>query len=110
MSLKIVPTPQFKKSVKKLYKKYKLLTKDLKELEKELNKNSHSGVGIAHNCFKIRVRNSSVPTGKSGGFRVIYFLKTEKKIYLLEIFSKSDMESIDENKLILILKENGLFS
>ena len=108
MSLKIIPTPQFKRSVKQLYKRYKLLAKDLKELEQELLKNPNAGIGISHNCFKIRLKNSSIPTGKSGGFRVIYYLKTEEKIYLLEIFSKTDMENIDENKLISILKDNSL--
>ncbi len=108
MNLKIVPTPQFKKSVKQLHKRYRLLSKDLRELETELLENPKAGVGIAYNYFKIRLKNSSVLTGKSGGFRVIYFFKSENKIYLLEIFSKSDMENIDENKLVWILKENGL--
>lgn len=108
MNLTIVPTPEFKKSVKKLFKRYKLISKDLADLEKELREDSHAGVDLGSGCFKIRLKNSSVPTGKSGGFRVIYFLRTQEKIYLLEIYSKSDLESIDEKRLVEILLLNGL--
>ena len=47
-------------------------------------------------------------TGKSGGFRVIYFLRTQEKIYLLEIYSRSDLENIEDKRLIEILLANGL--
>ncbi len=108
MNLTIVPTPQFKKSVQKLFKRYKLIGKDLADLEKELREDRYAGVDLGSGCFKIRLKNSSVPTGKSGGFRVIYFLKTQEKIYLLEIYSKSDLDSIDEKRLVEILAANGL--
>ena len=108
MNLKIVVTPQFKKSVKRLFKRYKLISKDLADLEKELRKNPDAGIELGSNCYKIRLKNSSVPTGKSGGFRVIYFLRKEEKIYLLEIYSKSDIENIDDRKIVEILQDNGL--
>jgi hypothetical protein len=108
MNLTIIPTPEFKKSVKTLFKRYKLISKDLADLEKELQEDTHAGVDLGSGCFKIRLKNSSVPTGKSGGFRVIYFLRTQEKIYLLEIYSKSDLDNIDEKRLVEILLVNGL--
>ena len=36
MNLKLIATPEFKKSVKKLAKRYKSISKDLKTLEEEL--------------------------------------------------------------------------
>ena len=108
MNLTIVPTPQFKKSVKKLFKRYRQIAKDLADLEQELQDDIHAGVELGNGCFKIRLKNSSVPTGKSGGFRVIYFLRTQEKIYLLEIYSKSDLENIEDKRLIEILLANGL--
>ena len=108
MNLTIIPTPEFKKSVKKLFKRYKLIAKDLADLEKELQKDTHAGVDLGNGCFKIRLKNSSVPIGKSGGFRIIYFLQTEDKIYLLEIYSKSDLDNIEDKRLIDILLANGL--
>ncbi len=108
MNLKIIPTPEFKKSVKKLFKRYKLIAKDLALLENELHNNAYAGIELGNHCFKLRLPNSSVPIGKSGGFRVVYFLKTEEAICLLAIYSKSDLENIDERKLLEIIRDNGL--
>lgn len=108
MSLKLIATPEFKKSVKKLAKRYKQISKDLKVLEQELQQEVIPSIDLGNNCFKIRLQNSSVPTGKSGGFRVIYFYRYEENIYLLEMYSKSDLNNIDENRLIEILISNGL--
>jgi len=108
MSLTIHPTPEFTKSVKKLFKCYKQIAKDLVILEKELLNNPEACIDIGHHCYKLRLANSSVPTGKSGGFRVIYFLRKGEKIYLLTIYSKSDLENLDENKLIDIIVSNAL--
>ena len=109
MNLKIISLTSFAKDVKKLYKKYRQIANDLKELKTELNKNPKAGVLLGSNCFKIRVPNSSIPTGKSGGFRVIYyFLDKEGTIYLMAMYFKSELENISDEKIIEILKENGL--
>lgn len=110
MNLKLIPTPEFSKSVKKLSKKYKLISKDLNFLEEELSC-GRFGIDLGDNCHKIRVPNSSIPTGKSGGFRVIYFYRDQyEKIYLLDIYTKSEIENIDESRLKEILKSNNLTS
>ena len=51
MSLTIVPTPEFKKSVKRLFKRYKHIAKDLADLEKELRENTYAGVELGRGCF-----------------------------------------------------------
>ena len=41
------------------------------------------GTPLGDNLYKIRIPNSSIPTGKSGGFRVITLVKiTDDKIIL----------------------------
>ena len=104
----IKPLNCFVKDIKKLKKRYKNISDDLKVLQNKLLQNPQSGIKLSNNCYKIRVANSSVPTGKSGGFRVIYFLRTQEKIYLLEIYSRSDLENIEDKRLIEILLANGL--
>jgi len=109
MSLKISKLETFSKEAKKLYKKYKKLPDDLKILAKELNDNPKAGVDLGANCYKIRLANSSIPTGKSGGFRVVYYYYDgEFDIYLLTIFSKKDMGNIGDEKIIELLKKYGL--
>jgi mRNA-degrading endonuclease RelE of RelBE toxin-antitoxin system len=100
MNFKIIPTPQFVKSVKKLSKKYKQIKNDLQDLQKELVDGTDSSIELGNGCYKLRLKNSSIPTGKRGGFRVIYYTKIKEKIYLLEIYSKSDIENIDDKMII----------
>lgn len=108
MNLIIKPLESFTKSAKKLAKKYKNIGADLKTLHFELKNNPSVGISIGKNCFKIRVVNSSIPTGKSEGFRVIYYYKIENKIYLMDIYSKSEMENISEDRIVEIINSNGL--
>ncbi len=109
MNLTIKPLESFKKDVKKLFKRYKNISNDLKRLEIELSNNPQSGIKLSSNCYKIRISNSSIPTGKRGGFRVVYYYIDKKgMIYLLSIYSKSDMENIEDGKILEILRDNDL--
>jgi len=110
MKTKIFPLEVFKKDVKELQKKYNQIFSDLKELNKILKDNPKAGRPLGKNCFKIRLQNSSIPTGKSGGFRVIYyFLDKNNNIYLMTIYSKTDQDNISDYEIAEILKKNNLF-
>jgi mRNA-degrading endonuclease RelE of RelBE toxin-antitoxin system len=109
MNLKIKALSCFEKDVKRLFKKYKQLPNDLKLLNKELLENLKAGIELGNRCYKIRLANSSIPTGKSGGFRVIYYyIDTHDNIYLMSMYSKNELENIDDKIILQILKENGL--
>lgn len=109
MNLTIKPLETFKKEVKKLHKKYKNISNDLKELQKQLEQNPKAGIDLGANCYKIRLQNSSIPTGKSGGFRVVYYyIDNYGMIYLMSIYSKTELENISDEKILEILKDNGL--
>ncbi len=102
--MRIEPTPQFKKDAKSLFKKYKKLTHDLEQLNSILLHNPQSGTPLGNNLFKLRIPNSSIPTGKSGGFRVITYCLTDETLFLLTIYSKSDRESITSNEINEIIE------
>ena len=109
MNLNILSLDNFLKEVKKLHKRYKSISKDLKLFREELKDNPRSGIDLENNCYKIRLSNSSVPTGKSGGFRVVYyFVDVDNTIFLIHIYSKSDTVNISENKILEILRTTGL--
>ena len=111
MNLTITSLDSFNKEIKKLFKKYKKIATDLKELKNTLEENPKAGIELGNNCYKIRLANSSIPTGKSGGFRVIYYyLDEQNNIYLMSIYSKTELENISDEKLIQILDSNGLAS
>ncbi len=109
MNLQIKVLENFAKEVKKLSKKYKNISEDLKTLQIELSQNPTCGISLGNNCYKLRVANSSVPTGKSGGFRVIYYyIDSNGIIYLMSIYSKSDLDNISDEKILEILRDNEL--
>ena len=98
--------PRFEKELKRLAKKYKKISEDLYGFKQKILNNPTLGTPLGNNCYKIRVANSSVPTGKSGGFRIITLVKVEKeRIILLTIYSKSDKENISDDELKTILQE-----
>jgi mRNA-degrading endonuclease RelE of RelBE toxin-antitoxin system len=53
----------------------------------------------------VRVKNSNVQKGKSGGYRIIYYLKTQTYIVLLTIYSKSEQSDITANQIKRIIKQ-----
>ena len=104
MSYKIIPSDDFENNVKKLAKKFKKLDQDLSRLLQQLKQDPTTGTPLGNNCYKIRIPNSSIPTGKSGGFRVITLIKVEKdKIVLLTIYSKTEKNTITDRELEAII-------
>lgn len=109
MNYNLVALATFSIKLKKLAKKYKKIKIDLQDLKKELSLNPKSGIPLQYNCYKIRVSNSSIPTGKSGGFRVVYyFIDKSNNIFLMTIYSKTQKENLSETELLELLKINGL--
>jgi mRNA-degrading endonuclease RelE of RelBE toxin-antitoxin system len=99
MSYDVNVVDEFKRDTKKLFKKYKSIKSDILELIEKLEEDYQIGIHLGSNLYKIRVKNSDVG-GKSGGYRVIYYTKlSSNSIYLLTIYSKTQKESIDIEKL-----------
>ena len=109
MSCKIIALPEFARKLKRLSKKYRNIKQDFRTLSETLRQNPKAGVHLWGGCYKMRVANSSIPTGKSGGFRVIYyFLDERENLYLLSIYSKTEQSTISDEVIHDILVDNGL--
>lgn len=94
----------FLKEAKHLGKKFKHLKADLKHAIDEIETKRDIGTSLGYNLFKKRVRNSSIPRGKSGGFRIIIYQQFQNRTVLISIYSKTEKESISDQELIEILK------
>jgi hypothetical protein len=106
MSYSVIPIELFKREAKRLAKKYSSLKDELSELSKALERNPEIGTPLGNNAFKVRLAIKSKGKGKSGGARVITYLITEdKEVYLLTIFDKSELDSIDDKILKKIIAE-----
>ncbi len=78
MNYNVIPTPDFKKFFKKLFKKYPSLKNDLAQLIEKLEKDYTIGISLGNNLYKIRLAIESKNKGKSGGARIIYFFLVQK--------------------------------
>ena len=105
MNFKIDTIPRFEKDVKKLKKKFPKIKDDLAKFINELSLNPELGIKLGENIFKIRIPNASIPTGKSGGFRIITYYKTNNTLYLVTTYSKTEQDNILTDKLRQIVKE-----
>jgi len=95
--IQIALTPRFKKDLRDLAKRYHSIRNDLQPLIKQLQTGEIVGdriVGLKYQIFKVRLKNSDIQKGKSGGYRVIYYVKTSDQIILATIYSKSDVSDV----------------
>lgn len=105
MSYKILTIALFDKQFKRLAKKYPSLKKDLANWASTLANNPEQGIALGNQFFKVRFAISSKTKGKSGGARVItYVKKIATTLYLTAIYDKSEKESISDKELQQIFK------
>ena len=106
MNYKIFRSDNFSKQLKKLAKKYPSIITDYAYLVNTLKLDPQLGSPLGNNCYKIRMKITSKQQGKSGGARVItYVLIDEHKITLLDIYDKSDRNSITDKELQVLIKK-----
>lgn len=93
---------EFKARIRTLAKRYRNIRKDLEPLIQELQSGNLLGdqiAGTGYHVFKVRLKNSDIQKGKSGGYRVIYQLKNNRCILMILIYSKSDQSDIAINQI-----------
>lgn len=101
-------SPEFSRNLKTLKKRYPNIRKDVEPLLAQLESGEVLGDHIQnkeYSLFKVRVKNSDIQKGKSGGYRFIYYLKTPEDILLVTIYSKSDFVDIPIKRIVEIIKE-----
>ena len=100
MKINFIPTPKFKKSFKRLYKKYPSLTEDFKVFKKQFTENQDIGDDLGGNFRKVRMSISSKNKGKSGGARIIvynFYLQTlPNDVLLIDIYDKSELSTMQD--------------
>lgn len=106
MNFSVIPTHTFKKEVKRLIKKFPSIKQELSQLNNELERNPQAGIHLGNNVYKLRIAIKSKGKGKSGGARVISYCITEnKEVYLLTIYDKSEMDSVDAKTIKSLIKQ-----
>jgi mRNA-degrading endonuclease RelE of RelBE toxin-antitoxin system len=105
MSYNILSIPPFDRQLKRLAKKYPSLKSDFSALLDTLQSKPKQGKAIGKSCYKIRLAIASKAKGKSGGGRVITnIVVSQKTVFLLSIYDKSDKENLFEKEIEELLK------
>ena len=108
--LQITFTPEFKRNLRQLAKKYRHIKSDLQPIFDQLASGNHPGdqiPGVRYEVFKVRAPNSDASRGKSGGYRLIYHVKGESEVVLVTVYSKTEQSDIgteDIRQIILNLE------
>lgn len=101
-SIEILFSDDFKARLRLLAKRYRSIRNDLQPLIDDLQVGNFIGdqiPGTGYAVFKVRLKNSDIQKGKSGGYRVIYQLKDNTCILMLLIYTKSDQTDITANQI-----------
>jgi mRNA-degrading endonuclease RelE of RelBE toxin-antitoxin system len=99
-------TQRFEKDIRRLAKRYRNIRLDIQSLIRQLETGELPGDQIPNleqTVFKVRVRNSDIQKGKSAGYRVIYYLKTDTQIILVTLYAKSDRSDMSVAEIREIL-------
>jgi len=106
MSFEIRLSENFKKEAKRLSKKYPSIKNEIGFLAKELSENPRIGISLGNDVYKIRLSIKSKGKGKSGGARVITFVKTDiETVLLLSIYSKGERATLTDSEIKNLLKD-----
>jgi len=106
MSYEIIPTPVFKSQSKRLIRKFPSLKSELQHLLTLLTRKPDSGTALGNNTYKVRLAVKSKGKGKSGGVRIItYKIDKYKEVYLLNIYDKSEIASVEDKTITAIINQ-----
>ncbi|MBE9217360.1 type II toxin-antitoxin system RelE family toxin [Dolichospermum flos-aquae] len=106
--IQVEVTLRFQRNLRKLAKKYPKIDDDIQPVIEQLQQGEILGdciPKIGYEVFKLRVKNSDIQKGKSGGYRLIYYVKTATAIILLTIYAKSEQADISPDDIQGIISE-----
>jgi mRNA-degrading endonuclease RelE of RelBE toxin-antitoxin system len=109
--MKVEYTEAFQRQLRRLGRRYRHIRDDLEPVIAQLQAGEILGdqipnIGVA--LFKVRIPNRDSQRGKRGGYRVIYYLKTDKHLILVTIYSKSDQGDVSPEQIHAILNQHGV--
>ena len=105
-------TPEFKRNLRQLSKKYRRIRSDIQPILDALSAGDLPGdeiQGVGFPVYKVRVRNSDAQRGKSGGYRIIYYQPTTVAVVLITLYSKLEQQDIAPEEIRSVLAEDKIF-
>jgi mRNA-degrading endonuclease RelE of RelBE toxin-antitoxin system len=103
-------TAEFKRNISRLAKKYRNIRQDVQPVIAQLEQGGTPGDQVqraGHPLYKVRVKNTDAQRGKSGGYRIIYYLQTTSKVILITLYSKTEQGDVSAEQIRRIISENN---
>lgn len=100
-------TEDFQRDLKHLHKKYRKVRDDVEAFIYRLESGETPGnqvQGVGYTVYKARLKSSDLRKGKSGGYRVVYYIKTVEQLTLLTIYVKTQKEDISPEEIRRIIE------
>lgn len=109
--MQILRSDEFARQVKRLSRKHRLILDDIEAFLDELEQGHRPGKpfrGVEGRSVRwARMQNSSSKTGKSGGFRVVYYFDDDA-ILLIMIDTRSTFGHIPAHRILDALEHAGI--
>ncbi|MDE2750477.1 MAG: type II toxin-antitoxin system RelE/ParE family toxin [Chloroflexota bacterium] len=93
MPTRVDTHPTFRKRTRRLRRRFPSIHLDLRPIIQRLRNDERPGQlvpRVGYTVYKVRLPNRAARRGKSGGFRVIYYVQFSDRVTLLTIYSKTD--------------------
>jgi mRNA-degrading endonuclease RelE of RelBE toxin-antitoxin system len=109
----IIATPSFQRDIENFRKQFRSVAQAIVDLlTNEIGPDPICGWAIpgwSSKVFKIRAPNRDIGVGKSRGFRLIYeWHADERKLWLLRLYTHSQMEDIAAKEIQRARQASGL--
>jgi mRNA-degrading endonuclease RelE of RelBE toxin-antitoxin system len=101
-------TPEFKRNLRALSKRYRAIRADIEPIIEQLRVGQFTGDQVprtGYTIYKLRVRNSNARKGSRGGYRLIYYLQSPSLVILITIYSKSDQSDVSAVEIRRFIRE-----
>ena len=108
MPTRVDTHPTFRKRTRRLHRRFPSIHLDLRSLFQRLKNDERPGDRIprvGYTVYKVRLPNRAARRGKSGDFRVIYYVQFNDRVTLLTIYSKTDELDISAREIQELAQE-----
>ncbi|MDD2917035.1 MAG: hypothetical protein PHH70_04290 [Candidatus Gracilibacteria bacterium] len=100
--MKFIETEHFLSQIHSLGERFPKIGHDWQDFKETFS--VQLGISLGEGVYKFRCKNSSIPTGKSGGFRIIIKV-FENKVLPFMIYSKTDISNVSKAQIVNALKK-----
>lgn len=107
MTTRVIGYVVYRKELKQLARKYPLVLDETEKLVRELIADERPGdklQRVGYDAYKVRFANPSAGRGKSGGFRVIYYVQLVDRVVLLTLYSKTEQEDVPVERIRALIE------